>query len=49
MEPWELMVIAVGTRYKSKAEFAGGLILIVMGLLILLDHTGIIYCMQLFL
>jgi len=31
-----------GARYKSRAEFAGGLILIVMGLLILLDHTGII-------
>ena len=28
-----------GNRYKSKAEFAGGFILIVMGLKILLDHT----------
>lgn len=28
-----------GNRYKSKAEFAGGLILAVMGLKILLDHT----------
>lgn len=28
-----------GCRYKSKAEFAGGFILIVMGLKILLDHT----------
>lgn len=28
-----------GCRYKSKAEFTGGLILIVMGLKILLDHT----------
>ncbi len=28
-----------GARYKSRAELAGGLILIVMGLKILLDHT----------
>lgn len=28
-----------GSRYKSKAEFAGGFILIAMGLKILLDHT----------
>lgn len=28
-----------GSRYKSKAEFAGGFILIVMGLKILLEHT----------
>lgn len=28
-----------GCRYKSKAEFAGGFILIAMGLKILLDHT----------
>lgn len=28
-----------GCRYKSKAEFAGGFILIVMGVKILLDHT----------
>lgn len=28
-----------GNRYKSKAEFAGGFILVVMGLKILLDHT----------
>ena len=28
-----------GSHYKSKAEFAGGFILIVMGLKILLDHT----------
>lgn len=28
-----------GSRYKSKAEFAGGLILIGMGLKILLEHT----------
>jgi len=28
-----------GCRYKSKAEFAGGFILLVMGLKILLDHT----------
>ena len=29
-----------GTLYKSKAEFAGGLILILMGTKILLDHIG---------
>jgi putative Mn2+ efflux pump MntP len=28
-----------GSRYKSKAEFVGGLILICMGLKILLEHT----------
>lgn len=27
-----------GTKYKSKAEFAGGLILIILGLKILLEH-----------
>lgn len=31
-----------GTRYKSKAEFAGGLILILMGTKILLEHLGIL-------
>lgn len=31
-----------GARYKSKAEFAGGLILILMGLKILLEHLGIL-------
>ena len=31
-----------GCRFKSKAEFAGGLILILMGLKILLEHTGIL-------
>lgn len=30
-----------GSRYKSKAEFAGGVILIGMGILIVLEHTGI--------
>lgn len=29
-----------GSIYKSKAEFAGGLILIIMGLKILLEHLG---------
>ena len=29
-----------GVRYKSKAEFAGGLILILMGTKILLEHLG---------
>lgn len=28
-----------GNRYKSRAEFAGGFILLVMGIKILLDHT----------
>lgn len=28
-----------GARYKSKAEFSGGLILIIMGVRILLEHT----------
>ena len=32
-----------GLRYKSKAEFAGGLILILIGLKILLEHLGIIH------
>ncbi|MGE5628916.1 MAG: manganese efflux pump MntP family protein [Solirubrobacterales bacterium] len=31
-----------GEKYKGKAEFAGGMILIIMGLKILLNHTGII-------
>lgn len=31
-----------GTKYKSKAEFAGGLILILMGTKILLEHLGFI-------
>ena len=31
-----------GARYKSKAEFAGGVVLILMGLKILLEHLGII-------
>ncbi len=30
-----------GTKYKSKAELAGGIILILMGLKILLEHLGI--------
>ena len=29
-----------GTRYKSKAEFAGGVILILLGVKILLEHLG---------
>ena len=28
-----------GSRYKSKAEFVGGFILLAMGLKILLEHT----------
>lgn len=31
-----------GTRYKSKAELAGGIILILMGLKILLEHLGLL-------
>ena len=31
-----------GSRYKAKAEFAGGCILILMGLKILLNHLGVI-------
>ncbi len=31
-----------GMKYKSKAEFAGGLILVLMGTKILLEHLGII-------
>ena len=31
-----------GNRYKTKAEFAGGLILILIGLKIILEHFGII-------
>ncbi len=33
---------AFGTNYKSKAEFAGGAILIILGVKILLEHLGII-------
>lgn len=31
-----------GTKYKSKAEFAGGVILILIGIKILLEHFGIL-------
>lgn len=31
-----------GIKYKSKAEFTGGLILILMGIKILLEHLGIL-------
>ena len=31
-----------GAKYKAKAELTGGIILIMMGLLIVLDHTGIL-------
>jgi len=33
---------AFGVRYKSKAEFAGGIILVLMGTKILLEHLGIL-------
>lgn len=32
-----------GSRYKSKAEFIGGLILVLLGLKILLEHLGILF------
>ena len=31
-----------GTKYKSKAEMTGGVMLILLGLKILLEHTGIL-------
>ncbi len=31
-----------GTKYKSKAEFFGGIVLILMGIKILLEHLGIL-------
>mgnify|MGYP003392364586 CR=1 FL=1 len=31
-----------GTKFKSKAEFTGGLILILLGVKILLEHLGVI-------
>jgi len=31
-----------GIKYKAKAEFAGGLVLVLMGVKILLEHTGIL-------
>lgn len=31
-----------GMRYKAKAEFAGGLILVIIGLKVLLQHLGIL-------
>lgn len=31
-----------GTRYKSKAEFLGGAILIVLGIKTVLEHTGVL-------
>ena len=31
-----------GSKYKSKAEFIGGLILVLLGLKILLEHLGIL-------
>ena len=33
----------VGCKYKSKAELAGGIVLIVMGCKILLEHLGILF------
>ena len=31
-----------GLRYKSKAEFVGGVILILLGTKILLEHLGVL-------
>ena len=31
-----------GSKYKAKAEIAGGIILILIGLKILLEHLGVI-------
>ena len=31
-----------GSKYKSKAEFAGGLILVLLGIKILLEHLGVL-------
>ena len=31
-----------GVKYKSKAELVGGIILILMGIKILLEHLGIL-------
>lgn len=31
-----------GSRYQSKAQFAGGVILVLIGLKILLEHLGIL-------
>ena len=33
---------AFGSKYKAKAEFAGGLVLIIMGIKTLLDGLGIL-------
>ena len=32
-----------GMKYKSKAEFVGGLILVLMGIKILLEHLGFLW------
>lgn len=45
---WALSILGVkignkfGDKYKQKAEFAGGLILILLGIKILLEHLGFI-------
>ena len=31
-----------GSKYKSRAELAGGIILILLGIKILLEHLGIV-------
>jgi len=38
-----------GAKYKSKAEFAGGLMLILIGVRIFADHTGVFTYLQQFL
>ena len=43
LSAWGLKVGNIfGLKYKSKAEVAGGIILILMGLKILLEHLGVI-------
>lgn len=43
LSAWGLKVGSVfGLRYKARAELAGGVILILMGLKILLEHLGIL-------
>ena len=32
----------IGAKNRSRAEFAGGLVLILMGIKILLEHLGVI-------
>ena len=38
----DLSVRTIGSRYEKKAEFAGGVILILLGVKILLEHLGVL-------